>query len=126
MDMLDLIGKRIMISAQTITVKDENYKTRGMVRGITQFKNARPNLQIDVSGILRKTGIWQSPFGNSNLIYDGKKWYYMNNLKPLEFYEKYLADHPGYESDKNAYEQRKLMAEKAAEYFTVIDCYILD
>ncbi len=53
----DLTGKIISISKNSITVKDENDKTRGVVRNISCMKDMQANKLFDASNKLRKMGI---------------------------------------------------------------------
>ena len=57
MKIREIEGKRINVSARTITIKDENNKTCGMVRNITTLNDVQPNKQIVFSTDLRKKGV---------------------------------------------------------------------
>lgn len=120
MKMTDIIGKRIKISANSITVKDEAGKTRGVVRGIRQFKNCRLNQQME---------IWKKAKGAGadlkNIINAEGKWWYINDLKWESDYFKYFEGRDEnmdkkYQDRRNIYDA--LVNENAIE---VIDCYIL-
>lgn len=120
MKMTDIIGKRIKISANSITVKDEAGKTRGVVRGIRQFKNCRPNQQTEIWKKAKDAGA-----DLNNIINAEGKWWYINDLKWESDYFKYFEGKDEnmdkkYQNRRNIYDA--LVNENAIE---VIDCYIL-
>lgn len=53
----DIEGKRVDVSARTITVKDEFDKTRGLVRNIESLYDTRPAKQLEVFTKLRQNGL---------------------------------------------------------------------
>ena len=128
MTMNDLTGQRVKISAGTITVKDNQNKTRGMVRGIRKFQDAPKAKQFDCFSLLRKSGIWENGFSDC-VIYDGAAWYYLNDLKPIENYNRlrsvFESDPETYGNETKRNAKRIEVAEKAKQYMTVINCYIL-
>jgi hypothetical protein len=120
----ELKNQYVKISDRSITCKDENGKTKGIVTNAVKFGKLQPNKQIDYFKQIRAAGLWGNGESEKVYIIDGKI-YYLFNLKPLEFYEKYFAGKPGFESETERYNQRKKMAEEAAKIGTVIPCYIL-
>ena len=53
----DLKDYDVRISANTLTAKDENGKTRGLVRGVRRFKDAPGRDQFDAVTKARKAGV---------------------------------------------------------------------
>ena len=127
MNIEELQGKKINISAHSITVKNDEDKTAGIVRNIIKFKDLRPNIQCDYSKILRNTGLWNSKqHVMDQVIYCNNKLCYINNLKRLEDIERYFLNKDGWESETASYYELKELAQKAEESgITVIDCYII-
>ena len=124
MDILELKNKKVKISPHSITCKDERGKTCGIVRNITLFTQAQPRIQFEHHKTVNVCGMRDGYDLIKNLIISDGKLYYLYDLKPIEFYEKYIKGLSGFESDTKRYNQRIQAAEKAAEYITVIPCYI--
>lgn len=120
----ELKNQYVKISDRSITCKDENGKTKGIVTNAINFLKMQPNKQFEYSGKLRASGIWGSGEANKVYIIDGKI-YYLFNLKSIETYEKYFKDKPGWESETEHYNKQMKLAEEAAKIGTVIPCYIL-
>lgn len=120
----ELRNQKVKISARSITCKDENGKTKGIVTGAEKFRNLQPNRAIDYFKQIKSAGLWGNGESDNIYIYEGKI-YYLFNLKPIETYEKYFSGKPGFETETERYNQRKQLAENAAKIGTVIPCYIL-
>lgn len=56
MEIADLIGKRVTVSARTLTVKDGQDKTRGMIRNVENLYDMRANKQIEYHAKLKEIG----------------------------------------------------------------------
>lgn len=123
MKITDITNKTIKLSKHSITVKDEQDKTRGVVRGVTPFKELRTAEQMKYWKQLRECGLWGSEFMDGFIICDGEP-YYLHNLKVIVDYKKYF-EQLGYENDRKKYEQQLEIAEKVKEFATVIPCYLL-
>lgn len=120
----DLKNQMVKISPRSITCKGENGKTKGIVNGVENFKNLRPNIQAEYFGKIKSAGLWGD--GESkNIYYQNGKLYYLYDLKQMEMYEKYFIGKPGYEMETENYNRKKQIAENAMKIATVIPCYIL-
>lgn len=118
-----IIGKTIKISPRSITIKGENGKTCGVIRNTSKFQGLQANEQMKYWKILRESGIWGDTELMENVIFHDGKMYYLNNLRPLEFYEKYFASSPeDWESETRRYNKRKTVAENMGKH--CIPCYI--
>lgn len=106
MTMQDIQGKKVKLSAHTITVKGENGKTCGMVRGVTSFTELQPNMAIKYFKTIKAAGLWGigGDVTKRVIIADGNV-YYLHNLR-------------------NTSDKATAIRDKAAEYVTVINCYI--
>ena len=125
MDISEIENKMIKINSHSITVKNEQGKTCGIVNNIKPFKELRPSDGMKYFKLLRECGLW----GNSDLIkyfivYDGEP-YYLHNLKPLETYERLFSGKDGFENEEKRYNERKQIADKVAAFATVIPCYVI-
>lgn len=119
MKMEELNHKTIKISARSITVKDENNKTKGIVR-MTAFKDCRPNLQMEVWKIAK-----EAKADLNQIFYADNKWWYIYDNKWDENYFKYFENRDSnmdnkYKERQNTYEA--LVNENTME---VIECYII-
>lgn len=122
----NIAGKRIKVSQHSITVKDENGKTAGVVRDTCWFQDLQSNKQIDFWKILRESGVWCADLIGNVVFCDGKM-YYLHDLRPLENYERIFGDNPaGWETETKRYNERKAVAENMSRYCMVIPCYIIN
>lgn len=124
MKIAEIANKEIKINKRSITVVDGNGKTRGVVTHITKATDMQLNKLMEHFSDLRLAGLWGAKIdGIMNCVIEiDNSIYYLHNLKPIEFYEKYFCDN---DFEKEYYELRKKLAENAAKYFTVIPCYIV-
>ena len=123
MKLKDIEKHNIKIGKTSITVKDIYDKTQGIITNVIRYNDAMPRIQMDFYKIVRQ---FDRIKRENLIIYDGEL-YYLNNLKPIEFYEKYIADAkdtPIYESETKRYNELKELPHKIKEHMTVIDCYI--
>lgn len=129
MQISEIKGKVVKVGKTSITVKDKGNKTCGVVTGVTKFHSLQPNRQGDYFKQLREAGVWGSGIDGilDCVVFKERDMYYLNNTKPLEFYQEYLSDVEGElgEREKERYNQRLNIAENMKKYATVIDCKIL-
>ena len=127
MTMNDLQGRRVKISASTLTVKDEDGKTRGLVRGVRPFKSWSIKEEFENNKLLGLSGLW----GGANrrlidldrVILDGSKMYFLHDLRKEENYNKYFAN---CEAEKERHAQYMEILKKCeAAGVTVIKCYVI-
>ena len=105
----DCIGKTVKISKSSITIKDENGKTRGVVRNIISVYDIQPNKQIDYFHLFKNLGVWGKVNTSNCIVKDGKLSVF-RNMKSKMFHDKYR-----YFSD---YEKEK--AEQEEETFKTL------
>ena len=131
MNIQDLENKKVKISSRSLTCKDENGKTCGVVTQAIQFINAPARDQVDYTKAVRACGIWGNKYREivQNVVICNKKLYYLNDLSNKAFLEEHTKDHPErLEIFADIVEKVKefdAIAEKAAEYMVVIPCYIV-
>ena len=71
-------ASEIKLSRSTITLKDENGKTMGMVRGMERFTEMSGSKQFDVNNQLKKMGLDNldtAEIGRDNIFTNGKQIY---------------------------------------------------
>ena len=123
MEITDLANKSIKICPRSITCKDKSGKTRGVVSGAVCYTSAPARVKYAFHQIVQASGVWSS--GNASHLYiDGNKLYYLYDLSAKDFMEKYpdcCSD-----SHKEIVAQLQAVAEKAAEFMTVIPVRVLD
>lgn len=134
MNIEEIRNKRVKISPHSITVKDEYNKTRGIVRNIFPYTECRPAQRMDFFKTLKNAGIWgckEHEIIKNVVIVDGKI-YYLHDLRVIEQLEKIIARFEPtseiegfFDHDKEIIAIRKQIAEKAAEFLTVIPCYVI-
>lgn len=98
----------VKASASTWTLKDENGKTRGMIRGITQFRNLQTREQFDISNKLKNLGVDRTDVMRHDIAgefysYDKQPVYAMN--------QDYFDHHAKYgfinEEERQRFNERK-------------------
>ena len=62
MEIKEIVGREIKINANSITVRNEEGKTCGVVRNVTSLYNIQANKQFDINSKLRKSGIRSMDF----------------------------------------------------------------
>ena len=87
MDIMDIINQKVIASKCSITVKDKNNKTKGVVRNLIRFKDLQCNKQIDYFKLFRSIGIW----GNNKINIDNcyildNNIYLLRNMKSYKYY----------------------------------------
>ena len=115
MEIMDIKNQYVKLSKGSVTVKGENGKTKGLVRGLTRFLDLQANKKIDYSKLLRNSGVW----GNSKInmdncyILDGTV-YLIRNMNSYKYYT---------EEEKEKYDT---MYQNIASYgIIVIPCYFV-
>lgn len=118
----DCIGKNVKISKNSITIKDENNKTCGVVRNISSLYDLQANKQMDFYRTIRQLGLHGKISTKDCVISDGKM-YVFRNIKSKIWYEEH-----GYFSE----EEQKKAEEKEEIYNTfntagipVVECIYL-
>lgn len=87
-DIKECIGKKVKISKCSITIKDDNNKTCGVVRNITSLYDLQANKQMDYYKQLRNLGIYGKISFKDCIISDGIM-YVFRNIKIKLFHERY-------------------------------------
>lgn len=115
MEIMGIKNQYVRLSKGSITVKGENGKTKGLVRGLTRFLDLRTNKRIDYFKLLRNSGVW----GNKKIdmdncyILDGAV-YLIRNMNSYKYYT---------EEEKEKYDT---MYQNIASYgIMVIPCYFV-
>lgn len=122
----ELNGANVKLSRSTITVKGENGKTQGMIRGLRRYKDTPNNVQFELFKILKKSGIWGNNAASLDCLYlDGNRLFYLYNTQPDEHYIKYNLSQ--FDEDKKRYEARQKLLKDLEECkeISVVRCIIL-
>lgn len=87
MTMHELQGKRVKLSRATITAKDGNDKTRGMVRGLRRYVDMSLREQTELCRTV--SALWGNKCGLplDHLYFDGQKGYYIFHCGYVPPYE---------------------------------------
>lgn len=115
----DCIGKNVKISKASITIKNEEGKTCGVVRNIISLYDLQANKQIDYYKMIKNLGLHGKIDIKDCIISDGAI-YVFRNIKSKLFHEKY-----GYMDDnekQKAEEQESIFNIIKNAGITVIDC----
>lgn len=127
MDIRDIKGKIVKIGKTSITVKDENNKTRGIVKNILLFEDAPPRISYQFSKIIKEVGIWGNQKLIKNTIICEKELYLLKDTRRLsrwlDMTEKveWIKD-----DDMTEYEREMAIYEKAQKAgINVIECELL-
>ena len=115
MKIMDIKNQYVKLSKGSITVKGENGKTKGLVRGLTRFLDLQANKQIDYYKLLKNSCVW----GNNKI--DMNNCYILDNTVYLI---RNMNSYPYYnEEEKKCFDD---MYNKISEYgIVVIPCYFV-
>lgn len=126
MNITEISNRRVKLCYNSITVKDTNGKTCGIVKNICSFRNLPSRYKMNLWGTVRKSGIANDL--TDNIIFDGNKLYYLHNLRPIETYQKIFSegDNADFQSEKQ-YNGLLLSAAESAQKcgMTVLPCYVM-
>lgn len=75
----------LRLSRSTITMKNEDGKTIGMVRGLERFSDMRGSKEFSAAQEVKKAGVGGEGIERSDIFFDGKQIYVFNNIKHSEF-----------------------------------------
>ena len=87
-DIKDCIGKKVKISKSSITIKDDNNKTCGVVRNITSLYDLQANRQMEYYKKILNLGLHGKISIKDCIIADGTM-YVFRNIKSKLWHEKY-------------------------------------
>lgn len=122
----DLEGKNAYVTARSITLKDEDGKTRGIIRDIKTYCTLPPRELFDWSTKFRKFHIaLNNAYIVKNLVIVDNEPYYLHDLRKDEFYQKYWVNrHDVFETDIKHYnEERELLERVKAAGIKIVNCY---
>ena len=123
MEIKEIVGREIKINANSITVRNEEGKTCGVVRNVTSLYNIQANKQFDINSKLRKSGIRSMDFDiNKNILIKDDNIYFIKDLKKRLHHEKY-GFFSEYEKEKYEEYQAKFKLASDAGY-DVLECNI--
>ena len=121
MQIEELKGKRVKISPRSITCKDDNEKTCGVVRDVVSFLNLAPRYQCELSKKFNRHKLdWSNIYVRNN-----KEMFYLLNLRTIEFYERYIKGKEGFAEEECKYCKMIESAKYAETVMNVIPCYII-
>ena len=115
----DCIGKKVKISKNSITIKDENGKTCGVVRNTTNLYDLQANKQFQYYSKFRKLGL-HGKINVKECIIQDNVLYVFRNIKSKLFHEKYgyITD----EEERKAEEKEVLYNNIKNNGIEVIEC----
>ena len=115
----DCIGKNVRISKNSITIKNTDGKTSGVVRDIVSLYDMQPNRQFEYCQKLRKAGLYGNISIKDIIVCDGEM-YVFRNIKNKLFCEMH-----GFfsECEEKKEREKEDMYNKAREAgFSVVEC----
>lgn len=115
----DCMNKKVKISKRSITIKDDDNKTCGVVRNIVSLYDLQANKQMDYYRKIRDIGLHGKISIRDCIISDGTM-YIFRNIKSKLFHEKY-----GYMDDnekQKAEEQERIYQTLKDNEIEVIEC----
>ena len=114
MQITDINGDYIKIGKTSITVKNENGKTRGVVTGCTVIDNTiAPRILFDLSTNFKKHGLSIMDF-YGNIILKNGEMFYLHNLSLGDFLDKYAKNHDEcFEADFKKQDKQNALRDKA-------------
>lgn len=124
MKISDIKNRKIKLSIHSITVKDDNGKTIGVVKNLTPWSELRTSEQIKYFRWLSEQGLFKPEYLKRLIMCDGSL-YYLYDLNNLKMYERYFCGKEGFEREQANYEQYKEKVQKIAEIANVVSCYMV-
>ena len=117
---MDIENKRVKVSKCSLTIKDDNNKTCGIVRNISSLYDIQANKQCDIHLKLKKDGIIAMTYGIKDIIISDGNIYFLNDIRKRMHYEKYgFFD----DTEKKKYEEREVLINSIKEKgYPIIDC----
>lgn len=76
-----LSGKTLSLGTNSVTIKGENGKTAGVIRGMSRVQTSNPQDQMMMHKFQRETGVDLRSFGTGNIYKADGKLYIFNNTK---------------------------------------------
>lgn len=118
----------IKLNQHSITIKNAEGKTAGVVTDVTRWADIPPRDSFTHLKAVKESGIWSNRMVDNVVIVD-KKLYYLHDLNKIEFYENCIKPHiesgsDYYVNDTERYNKLIEIAENARKYMEVISCYI--
>lgn len=124
----EIENKKVKVGMASITVKNENGKTSGVVRNIRSFKALLPRLPQDIWKRLRDSGIWGSGYCDNIVESDGQL-YYLHDLWKDENYYQFMdtfKDCDFLQNEIDCFNKRQEIKNKAEQCgIKVISCYLM-
>lgn len=123
----DLEGKNAYITSRSITMKDENGKTRGIVRDIKTYHTLQVRELFDWNTKFKKFHIaLNNSYIVKNLVIVNNEPYYLHDLKKDEFYQEHCIDRPDiFETEIRHYnEEHELLEHVKTAGIKIVNCYI--
>lgn len=124
----DINNKKVKIGVTSITVKDDNDKTCGVVRNISRFKDLSPRMAQPLWKKLRECGLWGTKYMENVVVCDGQLCY-LHNLKADKFYhdiKEILTDCEMLEDETKRFDYRQDVKNRAeANGIKVMSCYLM-
>lgn len=115
----DCIGKNVKISKASITIKNKEGKTCGVVRNITSLYDLQANKQMEYYRVIRNLGL-HGKISTKDCIISNGIMYVFRNIKSKLFHEKY-----GYMDDyerEKAEEQERIYQTFKDNGIEVVEC----
>lgn len=110
MEITKINGEEIKIGKTSITIKNDNGKTKGVIRNCIVINNSLPpRILFDMSRIFRRRNINLMSLYNRLVAVEGN-YYFLYNLRKNDFVKKYASKNPEiFQADiKGVEEQDKL------------------
>ena len=125
MNIKDIKNKKVKISPHSITCKNGEGKTCGIVKDIRLHRDIPRSKAQECFKIFKESGIWGDSVLMDCIVYHNDELYYLHNLKPIEFYERFFKNADEWTPEKQRYNKRLEVAENLSKVIHVIPCYIL-
>jgi hypothetical protein len=120
-DIKDCIGKRVKISKASLTIKNNEGKTCGVVRNIVSLYNMQPNRQMDYYSKLKRLNISMKDISLRDVIIKDNIMYVFRNVKTKLFYAN--SDYEIDDCEKEKMEKQEVMYDRIKNAgIEVIEC----
>ena len=122
--MMDLVGRNVKIGKSTITIKDGDNKTRGIVRGVAKLGDVQLSQSLEFWHTLKKIGVYNTLGAKCFFVKDG--FLYAIRSTNSDKYREAIMERDGFEDDKKVWAEQAEACKKLEENgIPVIECRVL-
>lgn len=118
----------IKVSKNSWTIKDNNDKTRGVIRNITNIMEVTPSKMFSMNQKMKKIGIQTTGSGcidRNKIFIKDDEIIYLNNIKSESIYKEWLtSEHEEVKQEAERYFNKQAAINELRNLIHVVDCIV--